>query len=50
MISSGGRWRSRLDPKLIRAVAEGKAWYERIKSGEYDALIKKYDLTPVAAK
>jgi site-specific DNA recombinase len=27
-----------LKPKLIRAVAEGKAWYERIKFGEFPTL------------
>lgn len=37
-ISSGGRPRTRLDPKLIRAVAEGMVWYERMRSGEFPTL------------
>jgi hypothetical protein len=37
-VFSGVRPRPRFDLKLIRAVAEGKAWYERIKSGESPTL------------
>lgn len=37
-VFSGVRPRPRFDMKLIRAVAEGKAWYERIKSGEFPTL------------
>jgi len=45
-VFSGVRPRPRFDPKLIRAVAEGKAWYERI--GEFPtlrALAKASDAT-----